>query len=298
MIQVDIISGFLGAGKTTFANILLRHYLAFGLRPVYIVNEIGQSGVDAEVIKAEGFEAMEMEGGCICCSLKTDIAAAMLEVIDRFSPTNLVFEPSGVFIFDDFFDILKQPAIAERCTLGKVFTIVDSVNFSLVKAAYGSFLYNQIKNAGILIVSKLERSPHDPEELLCDIKNINDKAFVLSKIWTDWDGSDLEHLLSQQAFPYSNHRAHCHSDFTAFTVKPERAFSKDGLDSFVEACKSGAFGRLCRVKGIVERGEQAMLLNIAMQDCVLKAFRGIAEPTVTFIGQEINTEEILNFLKG
>ena len=73
MINIDIVSGFLGAGKTTFANMLLRYYINSGLRPVYIVNEFGKTGLDAEIIKADGFEAVEIEGGCICCTLEDDI---------------------------------------------------------------------------------------------------------------------------------------------------------------------------------------------------------------------------------
>jgi len=77
MIKLDIISGFLGAGKTTFCNKILRHYLDCGLRPVFIVNEFGKTSLDAEIIKADGFDALEIEGGCICCTLKDDIAASV-----------------------------------------------------------------------------------------------------------------------------------------------------------------------------------------------------------------------------
>ena len=297
MIEIDIISGFLGAGKTTFANILLRHYLDAGLRPVYIVNEIGQSGVDAEVLREDGFDAVEVEGGCICCTLKDDIASAMIEVINTFSPTNIVFEPSGIFIFDNFFDILKQPAINERCELKNIFTIVDSVSFSFAKAAYGSFIYNQIKNAAIIVISKLERKSSNKDELLCDIKNINADAFIMSKIWTDWDKADLEMLLAQsKRRPLGSH-GHHHSDFSVFTLKPEKPFSRQKAERFIHHCKSGDFGNLCRVKGIVKIEGQAMLINIAMQDAVLKRFGGIAKPTLTFIGQAINEQKIEAFLK-
>ena len=297
MVKIDIISGFLGVGKTTFANMLLRRYMNSGLRPVYIVNEFGQTGFDAEIIKADGFDAIEIEGGCICCTLKDDIGAAIIKVINTFSPTNIVFEPSGIFIFDNFIDILKEPDINKKCDVGNVFTIVDSVNFTFSKAKYGSFIYNQIKNASIILLSKLEKTRHNAEEIICDIKNINPDAFIMSKIWSDWDGGDFEHLAAQQNYPRMDHHAHHHSNLHSITIKPDMPFTQDKLDRFLACCQSGVFGELCRVKGIVKLENRLVLLNIAMQDVVQTEFKGISEPSLTFIGQAVKEKEICRFLQ-
>lgn len=298
MVKIDIISGFLGAGKTTFANLLLRYYMDSGLRPVYIVNEAGQTVLDADVIKADGFEAVEIKGGCVCCTVKNDVSAAITKVIDTFAPTNIVFEPSGIFVFDNFFDILKQPAINKRSELANVITIVDSVNFSFSKAVYGSFIYNQIKNAPVLLLSKLEKTKYDVDEILCDIKNINPDAFVISKIWSDWVTADFELLLNRQKTAGLRFKAHHHNNLRLVTVKLDTAFSQNAFDSFILACKSGVFGDIYRVKGIVMVEEQAVLLNIALQDTGVKKFNGMSEPALTFIGQTINEKEILAFLKA
>ena len=318
MTKIDIISGFLGAGKTTFANMLLRHYMESGLRPVYIVNEIGESGIDAEVMKADGFHAVEVEGGCICCTLKGDIANAMAKVMDTFSPTNIVFEPSGIFIFDNFIDILRN--FENRCVLGNVFTIVDSINFPFSKAAYGSFIYNQIKNAAVIILSKLERAKNyaknheeinqgidginkingkingkinEIDEILCDIKNINPNVFIMSKIWAEWDKEDFEILLSQEKPLHMNHHAHHHNDFKSLTVKLTKPFTEEEIDNFISSCTAGAFGDLCRVKGVIMLQQQPMLLNIAMQDTVMKKFSAVSNFAITFIGQAVDEEKIL-----
>ena len=297
MINIDIISGFLGAGKTTFVNLLLRYYMNLGLRPVYIVNEFGQTGVDAEIIKSDGFEAVEIEGGCICCTLKDDIAATITKVIDTLAPTNIVFEPSGIFIFDNFFEILNQPDIAIKCNLGNVITVVDSVNFSFSKAVYGNFIYNQIKNAGTILLSKMEKSKYTTDELICDIKNINPDAFIMSKLWDDFNEADFELLLNQKKSPDINHNAHSHSQLNSFTVKIDRSFTQDKVDLFIASCQSGMFGDLCRVKGIIKTESFNLLLNISMEDDALKKFKGAAEYTMTFIGQSVNKTEILKFLK-
>jgi len=296
MTKIDIISGFLGAGKTTFANKLLRYYVDIGLRPVYIVNEIGQAVLDADILRAEGFEAYEMEGGCICCSLKDDVGNAILEVVKTFSPTNIVFEPSGIFIFDNFFDILKNPEIREQCEIANVLTIVDGLNFSFAKAKYGSFIYNQIKSSATILLSKLEKTRHSVDELICDVRNINPDAYIISKIWSEWDTEDYELLLSRNKGVYHNHHAHHHGRLRTASFSPEAHFSGKEIDSFIDKCLSGTFGELCRVKGILTGEVQPVLINIAMSDANVSNFSGTCVPSLTFIGEHINEDEISKFL--
>ena len=298
MVQIDIISGFLGAGKTTFSNMLLKQYMSSGLRPVYIVNEFGQTGLDAEIIKGDGFQAVELDGGCICCTLQYDIITSMKEVIDTFSPTNIVFEPCGIFIFDNFFDILKQPGLYGRCEIANIITIVDSVNFSFSKAAYGSFIYNQIKNAEAILLSKLERGARDVDELICDVKNINPDAYITTKIWDVWDSEDFEILLSLEKGPRTEYQTRQHNKFKALTIPLKQPLSQEKLDLFASACTSGTFGDLCRVKGVVQTESHPVLLNIAMEDVVQAKFKGIAEPSLTFVGLKLNKKEILRFLSS
>ena len=296
MVKLDIISGFLGAGKTTFANMLLRHYINYGFRPVYIVNEFGQIGLDAEIIKADGFDAVEIEGGCICCTLKDDIGAALTKVIEAFSPTNIVFEPSGIFIFDNFAEILKEPQLQGKCEVQNVFTVVDCLNFIKSQAMFGSFIYNQIKNASLILLSKLEKTKHDVEEIICDVKNINPGAFIMSKIWSEWGDEDFLALLSNKTIPQMEHHARHHNSLQSFTAKPEKQFTQDKIDRFLACCQSGAFGDLCRVKGVVKTDKRPILLNIAMTDVTLTEFTGASEQSLTFIGQTINEREIRFFL--
>jgi len=297
-VKIDLLSGFLGAGKTTFANLLLRYYMNAGLRPVYIVNEFGKTGLDADIIKADGFDAMEIEGGCICCSLKEDVATAVVEVIETFSPTNIVFEPSGIFIFDNFFEMLKRPEIGEKCEIGTIITVVDGVNFSFAKATYGNFIYNQIKNAPILLLSKLEKTKQSVDELIADVKNINPDALVISKIWSEWDTADFELLVNQRRGLPAQHHAHSHSNLRSTSVKLKEPFTQQKIDTLIERCKSGDFGNLYRVKGIIVTNEHPVLLNIAVQDVTLTKFKGIPEPTLTFIGETVNEEAIANFINS
>jgi len=297
MVNVDIISGFLGAGKTTFANMLLHHYQDLGRRCVYIVNEFGQTTLDANIIKADGFEAIEIEGGCICCTLKDDIAASLENVIDSLFPDNIVFEPSGIFIFDNFFEMLIAPPLRHRCTVGLVITVVDSVNFTASKAVYGSFIYNQIKNAPIILLSKLEKNSEAADELICDIKNINPDAFVISKIWEDWSGEDFDSLLGTYIHPANVHNSHHHNELESVTITPGIKFTEEITERFFNLCISGAFGSLFRVKGIVAADDGGLsLINLAGRDLNIAKFKGAADCTLTFIGRSVNERKVREFL--
>jgi len=294
MIKIDIISGFLGAGKTTFANMLLRHYFDMGLRPVFIVNEFGQTGLDADIIQAEGFNALKMEGGCICCTLKNDISVAILQVIETFSPSNIVFEPSGIFVFNNFFDILKEPAIATKCVLGCVLTVVDSINFSLAKVQYGSFMFNQIKHAKVVLLSKLERAQAWADELICDIKNINPDALIVLKAWEEWIADDFGEILGQNSFLEDYQMRH-HDNLQSMTITLQTLLTQVQIDQLVSGCISGKFGDLCRVKGIIATSEKLVLLQIVMQDVSQNEFRGPGSLALTFIGQTVDSSALRSF---
>ena len=295
MISIDLISGFLGAGKTTFCNSLLKYYLEIGAKPVYIVNEFGQTGLDAEIIKSDGFEAVEMFGGCICCTLKGEVSTAILEVIQAFSPTHIVFEPSGIFIFDDFFDVLTNPGIKETCNIGNVITIVDGVNFKYSKAMFGSFIFNQIKNAPTLIISKLEKNVYNPDEIIADMRNINPDAFIMAKPWHEFESEDWKQILHARRGMVFNHPEHIHGRFQSVTIKPSNPFSQDRLEELADLCISGVFGELFRIKGVLNTDDGLILFNIANDDVNIEHFKGYSESTLTFIGKSVNTEEIENF---
>jgi len=296
MISIDLVSGFLGAGKTTFCSLLLKHYINMGAKPVYIVNEFGQTGLDADIIKADGFEAVEMFGGCICCTLKGEVTVAIVKVIEAFLPTHIVFEPSGIFIFDDFFDVLSNPEIKGKCVIGNVITIVDGVNFKYTKAMFGSFLYNQIKNAPTLVISKLEKKQYDPDELIADMRNINPDAFIMAKEWQEFMDEDFKELLTERKGMVFDHPEHVHGHFKSLTVKPEGTFSQERLDDFSKLCTSGAFGELFRIKGVVMTDDGPVLLNIAKEDVNIEAFKGYSPSTLTFIGQNVDQAAVKNFI--
>ncbi len=271
MVSIDVISGFLGAGKTTFANILINDYIKRGEKAVYIVNEFGESGLDAKIIENKGFKAFEMVNGCVCCTLKTELARTLKEVIETFKPQRVVFEPSGVFVFDNFLDMLKEPYLKENCKIGNIMTIVDGKNMQIAKILYASFVYNQIKNAPIILISKLQ-DEDNCEEIIHDVKSINEDAVIYAKNWDNITSEELDALFSKQnpVMVTSGTVGHLHEDLQSVTIEGDMEFTKEQFESFRNNLKNGVYGQIYRAKGVICYEGKDTLLNITLNDVDLK----------------------------
>ena len=286
MIEIDIISGFLGAGKTTFANMLLKRYLADNKRAVYIVNEFGQTSLDAELIRGEGFQALPLPGGCICCTLKGELTQALKEIIRTFEPDKIVFETSGIFVFNQFEDILKDDFLCGCCRIRRAVIIVDSVNYKKAGLVAGSFIENQIKNASVIALSKLERFQGDVNEIICDLKNVNPKAVVVARQWHEQ--GFLDSVLAVEGQELGCAFGHNHAHMNAETLHMDRDYSWEEYDRFIQSVVSGECGEILRVKGFIRIDGESYLLNIAMQDVMLKKSPAYCDATMTFIGEHLN----------
>ncbi len=291
MVYIDVITGFLGAGKTTFANILLHEYMSRGEKSVYIVNEFGKTALDAELIRREGFDAVALTNGCVCCSLKNDLAAALREIVRTFRPTRIVFESSGVFVFSGFGETLADAYLAEHCRIGRVITVIDSLNYKKGISAAGSFICDQTENASVLLLSKLEKYTGDVSEIVRDIEKINPTARILAQPWNDTDF--IQNVLdAPPAAGSPSSSAGKHAPVDSLTIVSFKDYSKDDYLELEKDILCGRFGRIFRVKGTIKMDGETYFLNIAMDDVELKkAYKG-AKPILTFIGKEIDAEEI------
>jgi G3E family GTPase len=299
MIELDVISGFLGAGKTTLANALLAHYIEAWERAVYIVNEFGETDTDAALLRSEGFSAVTLPGGCICCTLRADLALALRDIIDTFAPTKIVFETSGIFIYDSFEEVLQDAYLSAHCRVRRTVAVVDSLNIQKIKKAallVGSFIENQLKNSSVIVVSKLERFAGDLSELICDLKAIAPQAALMARRW-DEEGFIDELLSAGDDGERVWVSGHGHAHFDAVTIKPETAFTADSYGRFIERALSGKLGEFLRIKGVVVVDGQPQRLNIAMDDVVLQPAGAHEEPRLTFIGRGFNKASVRHLLK-
>ena len=214
MTKIDIISGFLGAGKTTLIKKLLGEALV-GEKVVLIENEFGEIGIDGGFLKDSGIEITEMNSGCICCSLVGDFEKSLSEVLDKFTPDRVVIEPSGVGKLSDIISAVEKLE-RDDITLNSFSTVVDAKKCKMYLKNFGEFFCNQVENARAIILS---RSQDASEEKLAEtielIRGLNDEANIITTPWDSLDGKQILHametakLLSKE-LEEEHHKAHEH----------------------------------------------------------------------------------------
>ncbi len=188
MTEVDIFSGFLGAGKTTLIKKLISDGYN-GAKLVLIENEFGQIGIDGGFLKESGIEITEMNSGCICCSLVGDFGVALKEVIDTYHPDRILIEPSGVGKLSDVVAAVKRVEDTDIC--GTV-TVIDASKCKMYLKNFKEFYENQIKYAGTIILSRTDNiDPAKLETAISLIKEINDHSQIITTPWDQLSGSQI-----------------------------------------------------------------------------------------------------------
>ena len=191
MTKVDIISGFLGAGKTTLIKKLIAEVFQGG-KIVLIENEFGEIGVDGGFLKEAGIQVTEMNSGCICCSLVGDFGKALAEVIDKYAPERIIIEPSGVGKLSDVLKAVKDVAAGSTAdiSVGGCVTVVDAKKCKMYARNFGEFFNNQIENAATIVLSRTQELD-DAKLAACVeiIKGLNPNAAIITTPWTELPGS-------------------------------------------------------------------------------------------------------------
>ena len=216
MTKIDIISGFLGAGKTTLIKKLLSEAFT-GEQVVLIENEFGEIGIDGGFLKESGIEIREMNSGCICCSLVGDFGKSLREVVDTYHPDRILIEPSGVGKLSDVIKAVQDVQNEIDAELNSFTTVVDVTKCRIYRKNFGEFFSNQIEYAGAVILSRTDKAkPEKIEESVALLRELNDKApFVTTPIAqlpgekileTMESGKSLEEeLLAEAACPVCGH---------------------------------------------------------------------------------------------
>lgn len=191
MTKVDIISGFLGAGKTTLISKLLKEALNKE-QVVLIENEFGEIGIDGGFLKDSGVEIREMNSGCICCSLVGDFGASLKEVVDKYHPDRIIIEPSGVGKLSDVIKAVKDLHIENEIQLNSASTVADASKCKVYMKNFGEFFNNQIEHAGTIILSRTQNVSEDKLKKAIElIREKNPKAHVITTPWDDISGETI-----------------------------------------------------------------------------------------------------------
>ena len=229
MTEVDIISGFLGAGKTTFMKKLVAE--AFQDEKVVIVeNEFGEIGIDSGFLKDTGIQVSEINGGCVCCTLVGDFTKNLHEVIRTYHPDRILVEPSGVAKLSDIEVSVLDVGKTEDIKIGALVTIVNALKAKKQMKAFGEFFKDQIEHATAVVLSRTQKMDQDKlEDVVKEIKALNDKAVVITTPWDDLSGKQIldaimgkdnlevfelatKHHEEEEACHHHHHHDHDHED--------------------------------------------------------------------------------------
>ena len=221
MTKIDVVSGFLGAGKTTLIKKLLAEPLK-GSKTVLIENEFGEIGVDGGFLKEAGIEIKEMNSGCICCSLVGDFGTSLKEVVTTYAPDRILIEPSGVGKLSDVLKAIEGVAEDLDVEVNSAVAVVDATKCKMYIKNFGEFFINQISYAGTIILSRTDKASQEKiEECVKLIREHNDKATIITTPIAELDGKmildtiegadkleDMLHEMMEEAHEHHHHHDH------------------------------------------------------------------------------------------
>lgn len=289
MTKIDIISGFLGAGKTTFIKKMIDEVYT-GEKLVLIENEFGEVGIDGGFLKDSGIEISEMNSGCICCSLVGDFAKNLQEVLDKFSPDRILIEPSGVGKLSDVMASVIDLEKTHDVKVNALVTVVNALKASKQMKAFGEFFNNQIEYATTVVLSRSQKaSPEQLEFCVKQIQTLNPKAAIITTPWDEIQGSQILKVIEGQdnlemktlaeaaheAHEHEHHHEHDHEEhehhhdhdheehehhhhhaddvFTSWGKETPHIFERATIENALKAfAETEDYGTVIRSKGMVQ----------------------------------------------
>ena len=269
MTKVDIISGFLGAGKTTFIKELIEKVFA-GEKLVLIENEFGEIGIDGGFLKDSGIEIREMNSGCICCSLVGDFGAALKDVITKYHPDRIIIEPSGVGKLSDVIKAVDGVEKEAGVALNSATTVVDVMKCKMYLRNFGEFFENQVKSAGTIILSRTDKADTEKVEAAVKmLRELNPEAHIITtpvevlggkKVLDTMEGAIINLAQVEEEEHHHHHHDHDADEvFTSWGVETARKFTKAEVEHALTELDTGNYGMILRSKGIVNGGADGWL---------------------------------------
>ena len=296
MTKIDIVSGFLGAGKTTLIKKLLAEAYT-GEKLVLIENEFGEINIDGGFLKESGVQISEMSAGCICCSLVGDFNKALKEVEAQFHPDRILIEPSGVGKLSDVIVAVENTVKdVPDMQLNSFVTVADATKVKVYMKNFGEFYNNQIESAGTIILSRTQKMTQEKlEAAVAMLREKNADAAIITTPWDELDGKAIlsaiekvslaDELLEKMRAEHEadehehhhhhhdgeecddpncschDHHHHHHADevFTSWGKETPKVYTQADIDRILTALDSGDYGAILRAKGIVNGTDGAWI---------------------------------------
>ncbi|MDD7182582.1 CobW family GTP-binding protein [Peptostreptococcus porci] len=309
--EIEIISGFLGCGKTTFIKKIISESEDFS-NTVILENEFGEVSIDGEILQREGVKIKEINAGCICCSVAGDFAKSLIEIKDMFDPDKIIIEPSGVGKLSEIISICNK--YPETFQLNKIITILDLKNFLMFLTNFGEFYIDQIENANMIIFSRFTDAVNSGTDLV-DIENkireINPKVNIISKEWDNFSIEDLfvekKKMKKLDMFSHHHHHHHhedghcCHcssenkesnNDFESITIAINNEISRETLTNILNDFESGKYGSIIRSKGSVPNEKGSLQFDYVPGEIRINDKPCDTKCHVVIIGENLDREAL------
>ena len=274
MTKIDILSGFLGAGKTTLIKKLIAEAYQ-GEKLVLIENEFGEIGIDGGFMKDAGVEVTEMNSGCICCSLVGDFGTALKKVIVDYAPDRVIIEPSGVGKLSDVMKAVEDAKQDADVVINSATTVVDVAKCKMYMKNFGEFFNNQVESAGTIVLSRTQNVPEKKvNDTVAMLREHNKDAAIITTPWDDIDGkvildamehaNTLDKLIKEaveiarkheEEHHHHDHDHDHHADevFTSWGKETAKKFADADMEQILKTLADNAdeYGIILRAKGIV-----------------------------------------------
>ena len=329
MTKIDIVSGFLGAGKTTLIKKMVKEAYQ-GEKLVLIENEFGEISIDGGFLKDAGIQISEMSSGCICCSLVGDFGKALREVKEQFQPDRILIEPSGVGKLSDVI-VAVENTVADipDMKLNSFVTVADAGKVKVYMKNFGEFYNNQIEAAGTIILSRTQKLTQEKlEAAVALLREKNPTAAILTTPWDQLNGQAIlaavekvsladellahmraEHEADEAEHEHEHHHHHhdgeccCghhhhHHDhdadevFTSWGHETAHKYSHDELESILTTLDSGEYGAVLRAKGIVDGGDTWYEFDMVPGEHEIRTCGPDVTGKVCVIGSQLKEHEV------
>jgi G3E family GTPase len=279
--KTTVVSGMLGAGKTTFIVNLLRDARE---RAVVLVNDFGALGIDGEIVSAGGVEAVELPSGCVCCTLKFDLITTIERVLAAYAPAHLVIEPSGVASPSGVLEALESAKVGPATVVG----LIDASEFLELHRAemYGTFFLDQIVNADVILVNKTDLAgEQQTRETVAVIEGLNPRAVVLPTVRAILDAPLPEGRRAAGPLP----AGHVHFRFETLSLRLPAGTPGEAVRRLLRDLAAGRHGKVARAKALVDTDRGPWRFDLAFSHVADEPWgQPVADGRMVVIGEALD----------
>lgn len=304
-IKIDIFSGFLGAGKTFLIKKLINEG-AYNETIAIIENEFGEVSIDALILKDSNIKVKEINSGCICCEVTGDFKEAILEVINKYSPSRIIIEPSGVAKLTDIIKIFKESKIRDKVEIDNIITVIDPEKFDMYLKNFKVFYEDQILNTKKIVLSRTQNiKNNDLDNIITKINRVNKRAVIISNDWQKIKGIDILNKIEYNTFNINEYKgikprlktietSKAKDVFESFAIYPSCDYSKlELISKFKFISSSRSFGDVIRAKGVVRLKDDTFgQFDFVKDEFEIRKINNSISSVISFIGVNLNKKEI------